>query len=146
MTDTQISTSFFHSHAGRTLDRRTSARLLIEQDVCYKVLGRKKFVKQVGAGKTVNMSGKGVLFTTESGMAEGERVELTVSWPAQLDNRIPLKLVAIGVLVRTDATHAAMSIGSYEFKTRGGDLREKPSIRSSLNTEPDSAVGALKSA
>jgi len=68
------------------------------------------------------MSSGGVLFTTESGLREGERIELAVSWPAKLDDRIPLKLVAIGVLVRTQETQAAMSIEKYEFKTQGIDL------------------------
>ena len=102
-----------------TDDRRASNRLPIERDVRYKVLGGKKTVKQVGSGKTVNMSSGGVLFTTESPLPEGERVELAVSWPAQLNDTLPLKLVAMGRLVRTDETQAAISIERYEFKTRG---------------------------
>ena len=102
-----------------TDDRRASNRLPIERDVKYRVLGGKKTVKQVGSGKTVNMSSGGVLFTTESALPEGERVELAVSWPAQLNDTLPLKLVAMGRLVRTDETQAAISIERYEFKTRG---------------------------
>src|SRR5207253_3682995 len=100
-------------------DRRSSNRMPIERDVKYKVLGGKKTVKQVGSGKTVNMSSGGVLFTTESALPEGERVELAVSWPAQLNDTLPLKLVAMGRLVRADETQAAISIERYEFKTRG---------------------------
>jgi hypothetical protein len=100
-------------------DRRASNRLPIERDVRYKVLGGKKSVKQVGTGKTVNISSGGVLFTTETPLPEGERVELAVSWPAQLNDQLPLKLVAMGRLVRTDETKAAISIERYEFKTRG---------------------------
>ena len=43
-------------------DRRGSNRLPIERDVRYKVLGGKKTVKQVGLGKTLNMSSGGVLY------------------------------------------------------------------------------------
>ena len=57
-------------------DRRSSNRLPIEREVRYKVLGGKKTVKQVGMGKTVNMSSGAVLFTTETALPEGERVEL----------------------------------------------------------------------
>lgn len=103
-------------------DRRTSNRLPIERDVRYKVLGGKKSVKQVGLGKTLNISSGGVLFTTESPLPEGERVELAVSWPAQLNDQLPLKLVAMGRLVRTDDSRAAISIERYEFKTRGSAL------------------------
>ena len=100
-------------------DRRTSNRLPIERDVRYKLLGGKKSVKREGLGKTVNMSSGGVLFTTEMPLPDRERVELAVSWPAQLNDTIPLKLVAMGHLVRADDKHAAMSIERYEFKTRG---------------------------
>ena len=125
MIDAQLEISFPKSIlpcAERTYDRRASNRLPIERDVYYKVLGGKKTVTSVGSGKSLNMSSRGVLFTTESGLREGERIELAVSWPAKLDDRIPLKLVAIGVLVRTHETQAAMSIEKYEFKTRGIDL------------------------
>lgn len=107
--------------AEATDDRRTSNRLPIERDVKYKVLGGKKTIKQVGMGKTLNMSSGGVLFTTESALPEGERVELAVSWPAQLNDVLPLKLVAMGRLVRTDDSSAAISIERYEFKTRGSN-------------------------
>jgi hypothetical protein len=102
-----------------TDDRRTSNRLPIERDVRYKVLGGKKTVKQTGLGKTLNMSSGGVLFTTESPLPEGERVELAVSWPAQLNDVLPLKLVAMGRLIRSEESQAAIAIERYEFKTRG---------------------------
>jgi hypothetical protein len=102
-------------------DRRVSNRLPIEREVRYKVLGKQK-VACTGSGKTVNMSSRGVLFTTESGLPEGARVEIAVSWPAQLNGATPLKLVATGVLVRSDERQAAISIQSYEFKTRGLSL------------------------
>ena len=105
--------------AGAADERRASNRLPIERDVRYKLFGAKKSVKQVGLGKTVNMSSGGVLFTTQCSLPEGERVEVAVSWPAQLNQTLPLKFVAMGYLVRSDETQAAISIERYEFKTRG---------------------------
>src|SRR5439155_1701076 len=108
-------------------DRRCSNRMPIERDVRYKVLGGKKSVKQVGTGKTLNMSSGGVLFTTETTLPEGERIELgrptdrQLNPLAQLNDTLPLKLVALGRLVRTDETSAAISIERYEFKTRGSN-------------------------
>jgi hypothetical protein len=99
-------------------DRRSSNRLPIERDVRYKVLlGRGN--SKMGLGKTVNISSGGVLFTTEDLLPEGERVELSVSWPAQLNNTLPLKFVAMGRLVRCEDNQAAISIERYEFKTQG---------------------------
>ena len=100
-------------------DRRVSHRLPIEREVRYKVLGVKKAVSYTGSGKTLDMSSRGVLFTTESRLPEGVTVEIAISWPAQLEDATHLKLVAVGVLVRSDEGQAAISIQSYEFKTRG---------------------------
>ena len=102
------------------MDRRVSNRLPIEREVRYKVLGVKN--RYTGSGKTLNMSSRGVLFTTESDLPEGALVEIAISWPAQLDDATHLKLVAIGILVRSDERQAAISIRKYEFKTRGLSL------------------------
>ena len=102
-------------------ERRSCSRLPIEREIKYKILGTHKRITQVGLGKSLNMSSSGVLFTTESALLKGDRVELSVSWPVLLDDVLPLKLVASGRLVRSDGTQAAMSIEKYEFKTRGSN-------------------------
>jgi hypothetical protein len=102
-------------------ERRSCNRFPIEREVRYKILGAHKSVIQVGMGRSLNMSSSGVLFTTESILREGERVELAVSWPALLNDVLPLKLVARGRLVRSNGREAAMSIEKYEFKTRGSN-------------------------
>jgi hypothetical protein len=42
-----------------------------------------------------------------------------VSWPAQLDNKCPLKLVARGKIIRSEAGTVAIEIQQYEFRTAG---------------------------
>jgi hypothetical protein len=103
-------------------DRRVSHRLPIEREVRYTVIGSKKNARRTGSGRTLNMSSRGVLFTTESSLPEAACVELAVSWPAELDDAIPLKLVATGILVRAEEKQAALSIQKYEFRTRGLSL------------------------
>lgn len=99
-------------------DRRTSDRFPIEREVRYKMLDGKS-VLRTGSGRTVDMSSGGVLFTTEQPLSAGNRLELSVNWPAQLDNSCPLKLVALGRVVRTDGLKAALAIEKYEFRTQG---------------------------
>ena len=106
-------------HSERSDDRRSSNRMPITREVRYRVLGGKQRVKQAGCGKTLNMSSRGVLFTTESTLTEGEQIELAVSWPALLNGVLPLKLVAQGRLVRIEEKQAAIAIEKYEFKTCG---------------------------
>ena len=98
-------------------DRRSAVRFPIEQEVRYKVFNRNTI--EVGSGRTVNMSSNGVLFTTERALAVGERLEVAVKWPAQLDNKCPLKLVTTGRVVRSDGDRAAIAIERYEFRTQG---------------------------
>jgi len=99
-------------------ERRASDRFPIEREVRYKILNRKTG-DEVGTGTTVNMSSNGVLFTTDGFLIPGRRVELAISWPAQLNSTVPLKLVARGRVVRSEDGVAAVEIQQYEFRTQG---------------------------
>jgi hypothetical protein len=98
-------------------DRRGADRFPIEREVRFKVLNRKND-DELGVGKTVNMSSNGVLFTTEHYLLPGRRLELSISWPAQLNSKIALKLVARGRVVRCEEGKAAIEINQYEFRTQ----------------------------
>jgi len=49
----------------------------------------------------------------------GRLVEVAVDWPVRLDGACPLRFVAVGKVVRSEATKAAVQITRYAFKTRG---------------------------
>lgn len=97
-------------------DRRGADRFPIERDVRYKVLNKKN-IDEMGTGKTVNMSSSGILFTSEHLLLPGKRLEVAINWPAQLNNKTPLKLVARGRIIRFEDGSAAMEIQQYEFRT-----------------------------
>ena len=99
-------------------ERRANDRFPIEREVRYKVLS-KRSNEEAGLGKTINMSSSGVLFTSEHLLMPGKRVEVAISWPAQLNNKTALKLVARGRVVRCDNGRAALEIQQYEFRTQG---------------------------
>ena len=98
-------------------DRRHSDRFPIEREVRYRVLN-KRSSEETGDGKTVNISSSGVLFTVEHMLLPGRRMELAISWPAQLNNKCALKLVARGRVVRFEGGRAAIEIQQYEFRTQ----------------------------
>ena len=98
-------------------DRRAAKRLEIERDVQYRVLTRRESELE-GNGKTLNMSSSGVLFSTDQTLLPGRRLELAISWPAQLDNKCALKLVARGRVVRYEGNSAALEIMQHEFRTK----------------------------
>lgn len=99
-------------------ERRQADRFPLERDVRYKVLS-KRSTEEAGGGKTINMSSSGILFTSEHLLVPGKRVELSISWPAQLNNKTALKLVARGRVVRCEDGRAALEIQQYEFRTQG---------------------------
>jgi hypothetical protein len=98
-------------------DRRHSDRFPIEREVRYRVLS-KRSGEETGDGKTVNISSSGVLFSAEHVLLPGRRLEVAISWPAQLNNKCALKLVARGRIVRFEDGVAAMEIQQYEFRTQ----------------------------
>lgn len=98
-------------------DRRGADRFPIEREVRFKILNRKS-TDEVGSGRTINMSSNGVLFTTDQYLLPGRRLEVSISWPAQLNAKVNLKLVARGRVVRCDDGRAAIEIHQYEFRTQ----------------------------
>jgi hypothetical protein len=99
-------------------ERRGADRFPIEQDVKYRVISRRQG-DGAGTGKTLNMSSSGILFSTDEDLQPGRQVEVSVAWPAQLNNKTPLKLVARGRVVRVEERRAALEIQHYEFRTQG---------------------------
>src|ERR1700689_3060188 len=89
-------------------DRRSADRFPIEREVRYRVLSRKTSTEgESGVGVTVNMSSNGVLFTTDRYPLPGRRLEVSISWPAQLNSKVDLKLVARAREVRAERGRVA---------------------------------------
>ena len=99
-------------------ERRGSSRFQIERDIIFKVLTR-KCDAETGRGQTVDMSSTGVCFKTDHKLVPGRRLELSISWPAKLNDTCALKLVAQGRIARTESGMAAIEIQKYEFRTLG---------------------------
>jgi hypothetical protein len=93
-------------------------RFPITEEVKYRVIDRHG-EGQDGVGVTVDMGRGGFLFTTSAPPAMGRLLEVSVNWPVALDGTCLLKLVAVGRVVRTSSSMAAVKIERYQFKTRG---------------------------
>lgn len=101
-------------------DRRTSDRFPIERDMRYKVINKEAAaVAEGGSGKTVNISRRGVLFTTDDPPLLGRRVQASISWPYLLDGTCRLKLVAEGRVIRRAGRQVALKIDKYQLHTVG---------------------------
>ena len=66
----------------------------------------------------MNISSSGVLFTADHELPIGTRLEVSISWPAQLNEKCLLNLVARGRITRQDAGNLALQIQQYEFRTQ----------------------------
>ena len=69
-------------------------------------------------GKVLDISSKGVRFTTESALKPGTRLELSIDWPVRLNDSCLLKLMIYGCVIRSDQNAAVIKIEHYEFRTR----------------------------
>jgi PilZ domain len=99
-------------------ERRRSNRFPLERTLKYRVVSRRAEITAED-GETLNISSTGVLFSTKHDLEPGKRVELSISWPAQLNDHCALKLVAKGRVVRSEPGQAALEIQKYEFRTAG---------------------------
>ena len=97
------------------LERRSKVRFPLELRVRYRSLARR--CPAAGTGVLMNMSRSGVLVSSEHGISEGVRVELSIEWPSLLDGRVPLQVVTVGRVVRCDPSHFAVVLSRYQFRT-----------------------------
>jgi PilZ domain len=97
--------------------RRSADRFPMDGEVRFRVLERKSS-EPFSLGRTINMSSKGVLFSTDQFLNAGRYLEISINWPAQLDSKVALKFVARGRVVRTGENCAAVQIHQYEFRTQ----------------------------
>jgi DNA-binding NarL/FixJ family response regulator len=97
--------------------RNNNARFPIPLAISYQTLEHPILSGQ-GTSETLNISSKGILFTSNEQFQAGQLVQISLDWPARLENQILLKLVAEGRIVRNANGQTAMTIAKYEFRTR----------------------------
>ena len=105
-------------------ERRKSSRFPIERELRYKTLNQRSEIL-AGSGKTLNISSSGVLFTSDHDLPVGTRLEVSISWPAQLNEKCLLNLVARGRVTRHTKGQLALQIQQYEFRTQSRPGKEK---------------------
>jgi len=71
-----------------------------------------------GAGRTLWMSSREVIFESERTLPAGTELEILVSWPALLEDRIGLQLWIRGCVLHTLSHGMTAGIRKYQFRTR----------------------------
>jgi hypothetical protein len=92
-------------------ERRGARRFPFQSPVRYRSRDRDSRF-----GTTINLSGSGVLFTSDDPLRDGQRVQVTVDWPVMRPGGIPLVLDILGQVVRREADRVAVKVRKYEIR------------------------------
>ena len=90
-------------------------RYEIHRPLEYKIRGTGGPV--VGAGRTLNISRRGVLFHADEDLKVGKRIELVVQMGSALGKGPDVNLVVQGVTVRCTKGNVAVAIKKYKLRT-----------------------------
>ena len=101
----------------RVKERRATRRYPMTSALKYKALLNKREV--TGLGLTVNISSGGLLVHIPASLPDGIPIELSIAWPARLNDNVALALHVVGRTVRTQGDYAGIVIRQHEFRTRG---------------------------
>jgi len=85
----------------------------------------------VGAGKTLNVSSSGVLFTSEHELPNGTRLQVFMHWPVKLNEKCGLNLVGTGRVVRHAKGQVALQFQGWQFRTTIQGVAGKELVQSS---------------
>ena len=101
------------------LRRRDQQRFPISTPVKY-IVG-----KTAGEGVTCNIGSDRLLMKTKCVLPAGERIQVTLDWPAMLDHRLPLRLDIRCKILRSSAAGTAVAILSYEYRLNAAAISRR---------------------
>jgi PilZ domain-containing protein len=104
-------------------ERRAKLRFPVSREMRYKLLENGKIIA-TGHGETTDMSSGGIAFRTNAMAEAGDYLELSISWPALLDDTCPMRLVVYGRLVRRSESLVVCSVEKWEFRTGSRQLQQ----------------------
>ena len=99
------------------IERRKRLRFPFELRVRFRSVGQ--LYPVAGAGWVRNISSGGALITYQHEVSAGTPLEMNIDWPTRLDGRIPLQLVAVGTVLRSELFSFAVGLERYHFRIAG---------------------------
>ena len=112
----------------KEVERRRKARFPICRELRYKLMENESIVAE-GEGETINIGSGGVSFVAGRPLKTGTFVELSISWPAMLEENTRMRLVVFGRLVRSNNETAVCTVEKYEFRTQARKTGAEPQWR-----------------
>ena len=80
-------------------ERRSSTRFPLTLALRFAVSGRRA-PEEMGSGRTIDLSSSGLSFTADRLLFPGQRLDVSIDWPALLDGGVQLQLMISGMVVR----------------------------------------------
>lgn len=108
-------------------ERRSKSRFAMRRELRYRALDEER-IAATGYGFTTDISSGGVAFRADQTLSRGGFIELSVSWPAMLDDICPMRLVVYGRLIRASEGLAVCTVEKYEFRTQPRKWAERPGV------------------
>jgi hypothetical protein len=113
-------------------DRRDGQRYALTLPVRFSFPRRGVAVE--GAGVTIDLSRRGILFNSEVPPPDRQPMELRIAWPYRLQGVCALELVAHGFVVRTDSRGTLFEVRDYAFRTCGEQsFQQEPQVGANCN-------------
>lgn len=109
---------------GISQERRATTRFPLNLDLRYAVLGSAPV--ETGMGHTTDLSSSGICFTADKPLRIGQKLKISIDWPALLSGGVELQLMMLGVVIRVQGPAAALQVERHEFKTRRKTKRDSP--------------------
>jgi hypothetical protein len=98
-------------------DRRNRLRFSLRLAVKCRRTGLRFVLDKTSVGESLNISSKGLLFTTSETFLPGQLVEAVIDWPMRLHGGVQLRLVVEGAVLRTARNYTVMRVEKYQFRT-----------------------------
>jgi hypothetical protein len=118
-----------HQGERELADRRNRLRFSLRLAVKCRRTGLRFVLDKTSVGESLNISSKGLLFTTSETFLPGQLVEAVIDWPMRLHGGVQLRLVVEGAVLRTARNYTVMRVEKYQFKTCAASRpAQKPAI------------------
>jgi len=98
-------------------ERRSKFRFPLNCELSFRGISLIGVAKLQGVGRLVDISSKAVSFRTDTVIPFDVRLQISIPWPACLENGCPLKLVVMGSLLQKRGEVVVVSVEGYEFRT-----------------------------
>lgn len=109
-------------------ERRDKMRFPMNRELRYKLLEDER-IMAAGLGTTVDMSSGGVAFDSDADLPNGSFIELSISWPALLDDVCPMRLIVFGRVLRGSERVKVCTVEKWEFRTQARRIATSMPLR-----------------